>query len=275
MRLVVIWTVGIECNLRASLIDATRAKERPGWRSTWAGGGGAPVPTSATSLTFSSRFVYSEIEHESSSTCPVANERLIRQILVEIDRNPSVSQRQLSADLGVSIGIVNWHMKRFVTKGLVKLQKAPVRRYLYYLTRDGFAEKARLTAEYLKASFNIFHLGRRQYEALFALCDANRWTDVLLLGNSELAELACIALTRTDEVKARAILDPRSARGWRGRLPVHSSVSGALQEFPGRRVDALVGTHFELRFLECYDLDAIRGEVGLDQSRFLIPAFLQ
>ena len=78
----------------------------------------------------------------------MSNERLARQILVEIDRNPSISQRQLSVDLGVSIGIVNWHMKRFVTKDLVKLQTAPVRRYLYYLTPAGFAEKARLTAEF-------------------------------------------------------------------------------------------------------------------------------
>ena len=56
------------------------------------------------------------------------NETLVRQILDEIDRNPSISQRQLSDNLGVSIGIVNWHMKRCVTKGLVKLQTAPVRR---------------------------------------------------------------------------------------------------------------------------------------------------
>ena len=41
------------------------------------------------------------------------------------------------------------------------------------------------------------------------------------------------------------------------------------------RVDALIGTHFDLRVAECYDLEAIRDELGLDQSRFLVPAFLQ
>ena len=205
----------------------------------------------------------------------MSNEHLIRQILVEIDRNPSVSQRQLSTNLGVSIGIVNWHMKRFVRKGLVKLHKAPVRRYLYYLTPDGFAEKARLTAEYLKSSFNIFQLGRQQYEALFGLCEANHWGDVLLLGNSELVELACIALTRIERVKARAILDPRSSARSRGELPVHPSAEDALREFPNGRVDVLVGTHYELRIPERYDLEAIRYGIGLDPSRILIPALLQ
>jgi len=35
------------------------------------------------------------------------NETLARQILGEIERNPSISQRELSDSLGVSIGIVN------------------------------------------------------------------------------------------------------------------------------------------------------------------------
>lgn len=203
------------------------------------------------------------------------NETLVRQILDEIDRNPSISQRQLSDNLGVSIGIVNWHMKRFVTKGLVKLQKAPVRRYLYYLTPSGFAEKARLTAEYLNASFDIFRKGRLQYEALFAICGASGWENVVLLGDSELVELAGMALARTDGVMVRAILDPRSSRERRARIPVHTSVKDALEEFPNHRADALIGTHFELRVAERYDLDAIREALGLDPSRFLVPAFLQ
>ncbi len=205
----------------------------------------------------------------------MSNERLARQILAEIDRNPSISQRQLSVNLGVSIGIVNWHMKRFVTKGLVKLQTAPVRRYLYYLTPAGFSEKARLTAKYLKASFDTFRRGRLQYEALFGICTASHWEDVLYLGDSELVELADMAHSRTDGVQVRCILDPSSTRDRRGKIPVHASVPGALREFPNRRVDALIGTHFDLRVAECYDLEAIRDDLGLDQSRFLVPAFLQ
>ena len=205
----------------------------------------------------------------------MSNERLVRQILVEIDRNPSISQRQLSVNLGVSIGIVNWHMKRFVTKGLVKLQAAPVRRYLYYLTPAGFAEKARLTAAYLKVSFDIFRQGRHQYEALFGLCAVSHWEDIIFLGDSELVELACMAHPRTDGLNVRCILDPGSARNRRGKIPIHASVHEALREFPNRRVDALIGTHFDLRISGRYDLEAIREGLGLEQSRFLVPEFLQ
>ena len=52
-------------------------------------------------------------------------------------------------------------------------------------------------------------------------------------------------------------------------------MTSALEEFPNRRADALIGTHFELRVAERYDLDTIREALGLDASRFLVPAFLQ
>ena len=45
-------------------------------------------------------------------------------------------------------------------KGLVKMSQVPLNRYAYYLTPQGFAEKSRLTAEYLSVSFNFFRRAR-------------------------------------------------------------------------------------------------------------------
>ena len=84
-----------------------------------------------------------------------------------------------------------------------------------------------------------------------------------------------MAHAQTDGVKVRCILDPRSSGDRRGKFPVHASVPGALGEFPSRRVDASIGTHFELRVARCYDLESIREEIGLDPSHFRVPAFLQ
>ena len=145
----------------------------------------------------------------------MSNERLARRILVEIDRNPSISQRQLSVNLGVSIGIVNWHMKRFVTKGLVKLQTAPVRRYLYYLTPAGFAEKARLTAEYLRVSFDIFRRGRLQYEVLSGICTAS-----YSVGDDERIEHRLDRRRHAPQCGRPSRSEPETS-GIRALLPVH------------------------------------------------------
>lgn len=60
----------------------------------------------------------------------MSDQNVIRQLLIEIDRNPAISQKRLSEEIGISVGMINWHVKRCVSKGLIKLQQAPVRRYL-------------------------------------------------------------------------------------------------------------------------------------------------
>ena len=84
------------------------------------------------------------------------NERIVLGLLKSVERDGAQSQRKLAADLGIALGLVNAYLKRCVTKGLVKMSEAPTRRYAYYLTPKGFAEKSRLTVEYLRRPSNSF-----------------------------------------------------------------------------------------------------------------------
>ncbi len=58
-------------------------------------------------------------------------------------------------------------------KGYVKIQQVPSRRYAYFLTPQGFAEKARLTGEYLTSSLQFFRRAREQMDEIIALCAAH------------------------------------------------------------------------------------------------------
>jgi DNA-binding MarR family transcriptional regulator len=71
------------------------------------------------------------------------------ELLQSVERDGGQSQRRLAAELGIALGLVNAYLKRCIKKGLVKVSAAPARRYAYYLTPHGFAEKSRLTVEYL------------------------------------------------------------------------------------------------------------------------------
>ena len=44
--------------------------------------------------------------------------------------------------MGVALGLANSYLKRCIRKGFIKITEAPANRYLYYLTPQGFAEKA-------------------------------------------------------------------------------------------------------------------------------------
>ena len=83
-------------------------------------------------------------------------------MLNAVEENSVLTQRSLARELGIALGLANAYLKRCVTKGYIKVTHAPAKRYAYYLTPQGFAEKSRLTAQYLAISFDFFRLARSQ-----------------------------------------------------------------------------------------------------------------
>ena len=96
--------------------------------------------------------------------------RITLGLLNMVDGNSSASQRSMAGDLGIALGLTNAYLKRCVKKGLIKVSQAPANRYAYYLTPKGFAEKSRLTTEFLSQSLNLFRHARAECTELFCLC---------------------------------------------------------------------------------------------------------
>lgn len=122
---------------------------------------------------------------------------LMLGVLSVVESDAKVTQRGLSSQLGIALGLANAILKRCVRKGLIKIANAPLNRYAYYLTPSGFAEKSRLTAEYLRLSFDLFRDARRQYGDLFRYQRTLGRARVALVGASELAEAALLSARET------------------------------------------------------------------------------
>ena len=128
-------------------------------------------------------------------------------VLNAIEEDGRATQRAISQELGIALGLTNAYLKRCVKKGFVKVRQIPANRYAYYLTPQGFAEKSRLTAEYLSISFNFFRSSREQCAKLFEICGQNRWTRVALAGCGDLAEIATLCQREEAGVEIVAIID--------------------------------------------------------------------
>jgi len=91
-----------------------------------------------------------------------------------ISEKPEISQRDLAAELGLSLGKTNYCLKAFIARGLVKVdnfrRSDNKRAYAYLLTPKGIEEKARVTVEffrYVEAEYEMLkrevdHLGERE-----------------------------------------------------------------------------------------------------------------
>ena len=127
---------------------------------------------------------------------------ITRQLLTAVHQNSTLTQRSISQDLGIALGLANAYLKRCTKKGLIKIKQVPKNRYAYYLTPKGFSEKSRLTAEYLTQSFNLFRAARREYGMLFSQCSQQGWHDVVLCGVGDIGEIATLCV---GESRARVV----------------------------------------------------------------------
>ena len=99
-----------------------------------------------------------------------ARDELRLRVLRALEVNPELSQRQLAAELGVSLGGVNYALKALVERGFVKadnFRKSGNKvAYLYVLTPQGVAEKASLATAFLGRKVEEYEVLRHEIEAL-------------------------------------------------------------------------------------------------------------
>ena len=110
------------------------------------------------------------IKNSDSVLHPGARDELRLRVLRALESNPELSQRQLAAELGVSLGGVNYALKALVERGFVKadnFRKSGSKvAYLYVLTPQGVAEKASLATAFLGRKLEEYEVLRQEIEAL-------------------------------------------------------------------------------------------------------------
>ncbi len=121
------------------------------------------------------------------STAPESSRDLI--ILERIEQDPDATQASLAAQLGVAVGTINWHLKRLISKGYVKVRRVERRKLRYIITPEGLALRARLTIDYIQTSFHLYRLVRTRVLAVVEELHRNGIKAVRLDGDGDVAEV--------------------------------------------------------------------------------------
>jgi DNA-binding MarR family transcriptional regulator len=202
-----------------------------------------------------------------------SNPEIVLGLLASIERDSGVTQRRLAGELGIALGMANAYLRRCVRKGLVKMSQVPLNRYAYYLTPQGFAEKSRLTAEYLTISFNFFRRARTDCAELLAACAAAGWRRAALYGASELAEIAILSAGEGG-VELVCVVDTAAAGRRCGGLVVVADVPTAQALAGEVPLDGLILTDTRAP-QSCFDeLVAMAAANGFAPSQIVAPRLL-
>ena len=126
-----------------------------------------------------------------------------REILERLEAGEPLSQRSLSCDLGIALGLTNLLLRQMARKGWVRLLRVKPNRVRYLITPAGLAEKARLSVEYLRYSIKFYADARDRIRGSFSTLvreaeAESRPVRVVFWSASEIAEIAYVCLQDSD-----------------------------------------------------------------------------
>ncbi|OGO18631.1 MAG: hypothetical protein A2Z14_11605 [Chloroflexi bacterium RBG_16_48_8] len=110
-------------------------------------------------------------------------------LLEEIEKDPDTTQASMAARLGVAVGTVNWHLRRLIEKGYVKVKRAERRKLRYIITPEGIALRARLTMAYIENSMMLYRETRDQALVLLKSAKEKGYKRVKIDGDGDIADV--------------------------------------------------------------------------------------
>jgi len=110
-------------------------------------------------------------------------------LLEHIEQDPDVTQADLATQLGVAVGTVNWHLKRLISKGYVKVTRAERRKLRYIITPEGLAKRALLTVDYIEQQFLLYRRVRAKVKEMLAGLKQAGYEQVRIEGEGDVADI--------------------------------------------------------------------------------------
>ena len=78
------------------------------------------------------------------------------EILERLESNGHLTQRDLSKEVGIALGLVNHLLKKMVTKGWIKIKNIDAKKIRYLITPEGAKEKSSLLYKRVESTIHFY-----------------------------------------------------------------------------------------------------------------------
>ncbi len=116
------------------------------------------------------------------------------KIINEIDKDLNVTQREISKNSGMSLGMTNIVLKKLINKGYVKVKQLNKKKVQYFLTPKGFTEKAKKSYHYTLKTMEILKAMKIKIQHFVLEEYKKGQRKFVIYGKGELAWLVEIAI---------------------------------------------------------------------------------
>ena len=112
-----------------------------------------------------------------------------------VENKPSINQRKLARELGISLGLTNKYFQRVLKKGWVRAKEVKPRRWLYFLTPQGALEKSRLSLSYMHRTLESFRELKSKGDEYLCILQEKGVKGIYLCGEDDLTEILSFCFT--------------------------------------------------------------------------------
>lgn len=116
------------------------------------------------------------------------------QFLEELERNPAISQRELSRKFNIALGVTNACIKKLARKGWVRIRGFNHRKIYYHITSEGLGMKAKLTLKYLAYNVRLYTDLKNLFTRKLLEMESKGIKRVVFYGVSDEMEVAYVTL---------------------------------------------------------------------------------
>lgn len=150
--------------------------------------------------------------------------RITMNVLAALERGKVQSQRDLSRELGIALGLTNAYIKKCVQRGFIAPTDAigsAITRTPFVLTPKGYLEKNRLTARFLRSSLSLYTDARTACRDQIQAALANGIDGFIFTGRGILSEIALLTLLEFDHIRTAVYVDDGSTDAFLQQPVVH------------------------------------------------------
>ena len=168
------------------------------------------------------------------------------EILERLENNGHLTQRDLSKEVGIALGLVNHLLKKMVTKGWIKIKIIDAKKIRYLITPEGAREKSSLLYKRVESTIHFYLEAKRVIKDKIIHLKNEGIEDVSIYGVNHISEVLFIVLKELGLELASVVEEKRAGEEWFGYNVI------GMEEFLKNQDSVLVFASFDQREIDSF-----------------------
>ena len=138
------------------------------------------------------------------------------EILERLENNGHLTQRDLSKEVGIALGLVNHLLKKMVTKGWIKIKNIDSKKIRYLITPEGAKEKSSLLYKRVESTIHFYLEAKRVIKDKVIHLKNEGIEDVSIYGINHISEVLFIVLKEIGLELNSVVDEKKEGKEWFG-----------------------------------------------------------